>query len=81
MVGQPGGGRRPRLQVLQAGMPQTGAAMRQPWELVADALRRAILDKTYRPGDQRPSENQLAAQHGASRPTVRRALQDFDCGG
>jgi GntR family transcriptional regulator len=51
--------------------------MRQPWELVADALRRAILDRTYKPGDQLPSENQLAAQHGASRPTVRRALQDL----
>jgi len=51
--------------------------MRQPWELVADALRRAISDKTYKPGDQLPSENQLAAQHRASRPTIRRALQDL----
>jgi GntR family transcriptional regulator len=51
--------------------------MRQPWELVADALRQAITDKKYRPGDQLPSENQLAAQHGASRPTIRRALQDL----
>jgi GntR family transcriptional regulator len=51
--------------------------MRQPWELVADALRRAISDKTYKPGDQLPSENQLAAQHHASRPTIRRALQDL----
>ena len=51
--------------------------MRQPWELVADALRRAISDKTYKPGDQLPSESQLAAQHHASRPTIRRALQDL----
>ena len=51
--------------------------MRQPWELVADALRRAISDKTYKPGDQLPSESQLAAQHRASRPTIRRALQDL----
>jgi GntR family transcriptional regulator len=51
--------------------------MRQPWELVADILRQAIADKKYRPGDQLPSENQLAAQHGASRPTIRRALQDL----
>jgi GntR family transcriptional regulator len=51
--------------------------MRQPWELVADALRRAIGDKTYKPGDQLPSESQLAAQHHASRPTIRRALQDL----
>ena len=51
--------------------------MNQPWELVADALRRAIADETYRPGDQLPSENQLAAQHGASRQTVRRALREL----
>jgi GntR family transcriptional regulator len=51
--------------------------MRQPWELVAEAIRQAISVKKYRPGDQLPSENQLAAQHGASRPTVRRALQDL----
>jgi GntR family transcriptional regulator len=51
--------------------------MRQPWELVADALRRAIANSTYKPGDQLPSENQLAAQHGASRQTVRRALREL----
>ena len=51
--------------------------MRQPWELVADALRHAITDGTYKPGDQLPSESQLAAQHHASRPTIRRALQDL----
>jgi GntR family transcriptional regulator len=51
--------------------------MRQPWELVADALRRAIYDKTYKPGDKLPSESQLAAQHHASRPTIRRALQEL----
>jgi GntR family transcriptional regulator len=51
--------------------------MRQPWELVADALRHAIGDKTYKPGDQLPSESQLAARHHASRPTIRRALQDL----
>jgi GntR family transcriptional regulator len=49
--------------------------MRQPWEVVADALQRAISDKTYEPGDRLPSESQLVARHGASRPTVRRALR------
>jgi GntR family transcriptional regulator len=53
------------------------ASMRQPWELVADALRHAIANSTYKPGDQLPSENQLAAQHGASRQTVRRALREL----
>jgi GntR family transcriptional regulator len=51
--------------------------MRQPWEVVADALRRVILDGTYTPGDQLPSEHALAEQHGASRPTVRRALREL----
>lgn len=51
--------------------------MRQPWELIADALRRAISDQTLKPGDRLPSESQLAAQHGASRPTIRRALREL----
>jgi len=51
--------------------------VRQPWELIADALRRDIANKIYKPGDQLPSENQLAEQHHASRPTVRRALQEL----
>jgi GntR family transcriptional regulator len=51
--------------------------MRQPWEVVADALRHAIADGTYRPGDQLPSESQLADQHSSSRPTVRRALREL----
>lgn len=49
--------------------------MRQPWEHVADALRRTILDKTYKPGDQLPSENHLAKQYGTSRQTIRWALR------
>ena len=57
------GGRAPR-----AG---PAGAMRQPWEVVADALQRAISDKTYEPGDRLPSESQLVARHDASRPTVR----------
>jgi DNA-binding GntR family transcriptional regulator len=55
--------------------------MRQPWEVIAQALQRAILDKTYKPGEQLPSENELAAQHGASRPTVRRALRELQLRG
>jgi GntR family transcriptional regulator len=55
--------------------------MRQPWEVIAGALQRAILDKTYKPGEQLPSENKLAAQHGASRPTVRRALRELQLRG
>lgn len=51
--------------------------MRQRWEIVADALRQAMSDGTYQPGDQLPSEHQLAQQHSASRPTVRRALREL----
>lgn len=51
--------------------------MPQPWQLVADALRHAIADETYRSGDRLPSEHQLAEAHGVSRPTVRRALQEL----
>ena len=55
--------------------------MRQPWEVVAEALQRAISDKTYKPGDQLPSESELVAQFGASRPTVRRALRELQLRG
>src|SRR5215213_3742651 len=51
--------------------------MCQPWEIVAEALQRAISDKTYKPGDQLPSESELVAQFGTSRPTVRRALREL----
>lgn len=49
--------------------------MRQPWEHIADALRHAIADKTFKPGDRLPSEHQLAQQYGASRQTIRWALR------
>jgi GntR family transcriptional regulator len=55
--------------------------MRQPWEIVAEGLQRSILDKTYKPGDQLPSESELVAQYGASRPTVRRALRELQLKG
>jgi GntR family transcriptional regulator len=55
--------------------------MRQPWEIVAEALQRAISDKAYKPGDQLPSESELVAQFGASRPTVRRALRELQLRG
>jgi GntR family transcriptional regulator len=51
--------------------------MRQPWEIVADGLRRAITYGTYKAGDQLPSEHQLAAEYDTSRPTVRRALREL----
>lgn len=43
-------------------------------DTVADTLRRAICAGEYRPGDRLPSENQLCAQLGVSRVSVRAAL-------
>ena len=41
---------------------------------LADLLREAILRGDYAPGSAFPSEPELAAEHGLSRPTVNRAL-------
>jgi GntR family transcriptional regulator len=41
---------------------------------LADLLREAILRGDYTPGSTFPSEPELAAEHGVSRPTVNRAL-------
>ena len=43
-------------------------------DTVADELQRAISAGKYRPGDRLPSENQLCAQLGVSRVSVRAAL-------
>lgn len=43
-------------------------------DTVADKLQRAISAGKYRPGDRLPSENQLCAQLGVSRVSVRAAL-------
>ncbi|MET8111196.1 GntR family transcriptional regulator [Streptomyces prasinus] len=42
---------------------------------LAEALRSRIAEGAYRPGQTIPSEPQLAAEHGVSRPTVVRALE------
>src|SRR5699024_4158432 len=42
---------------------------------VFDQLREQILSGGWKPGDKRSSENELAAQFGVSRVTVRNALQ------
>jgi GntR family transcriptional regulator len=41
-------------------------------------LRGLIESGTYQPGEQLPSENELAAQLGISRPTLREALQHLE---
>lgn len=42
---------------------------------VFDQLRQQILSGVWKPGDKLPSENELAAQFGVSRVTIRNALQ------
>jgi GntR family transcriptional regulator/GntR family frlABCD operon transcriptional regulator len=41
---------------------------------VYELLRRQILDETYAEGSLLPSENELCARHGVTRPTIRHAL-------
>lgn len=45
-----------------------------PYRQMVNELRAQILDGRQPPGSRMPSENELAAQYGTSRPTVRRAL-------
>ncbi|WMI34725.1 helix-turn-helix DNA binding domain protein [Streptomyces phage Marav] len=51
------------------------AASQPKYLRVAEALRKSIAQGAYRPGQTIPSEPQLAAEHGVSRPTVVRALE------
>jgi GntR family transcriptional regulator len=44
------------------------------YRLIADELRAAIKQGTYRPGDRLPSETELMEQHSVSRGTAREAL-------
>ncbi|MFF8900600.1 GntR family transcriptional regulator [Streptomyces lydicus] len=51
---------------------------KQPkYRQVADALRREIVNKVYRPGERLPSESELSARFDASRNTVRSGLSQL----
>lgn len=45
-----------------------------PFRKIAQALREEILAGRIEPGDQLPSENELAEQHSSTRTTVRKAI-------
>src|ERR1700685_4301494 len=47
---------------------------RFPYRRIVDDLREGVLSGRLEPDTQLPSENELAADYGVSRPTVRRAL-------
>ncbi|MET8558729.1 GntR family transcriptional regulator [Streptomyces sp. NPDC004959] len=49
---------------------------KQPkYQVVADALRRDLIEGTYAPGARLPSENELSARFDASRNTIRAGLK------
>lgn len=47
------------------------------YKIVYEALRKQIVDKTFVPGNLLPSENQLCAEYGVTRPTIRKALDQL----
>jgi GntR family transcriptional regulator, transcriptional repressor for pyruvate dehydrogenase complex len=51
------------------------------YEEVAGALREAIISRRYRPGEQLPSELELARQFGVSRNVVREAIRSLQSKG
>lgn len=51
------------------------------WQQVADMIREDIRAKRLRKGARLPSENELAAQYGVARLTIRRAIQDLTAEG
>lgn len=50
-------------------------------EQVSEAIRRAIVDGLYAPGDALPSERELAVQFGVNRSSVREALLRLEAWG
>jgi GntR family transcriptional regulator, arabinose operon transcriptional repressor len=51
------------------------------YKQIYSRLRSALANRDYSPGDKLPSENELVAQFGASRPTVSRALAQLETEG
>ena len=48
---------------------------RPPYQQVANALRAAILTGTFSPGDQLPSQSELALRYGVARMTIQQSLR------
>ncbi|NNE21894.1 MAG: FadR family transcriptional regulator [Rhizobiales bacterium] len=51
------------------------------YKIVADALQKAVLEKTLKPGDAFPIEGDLAAQFGVNRSTVREGIRHLEQSG
>ena len=54
-----------------------GVETRTSWQDIRNAIQGRILDRTYRPGDRLPKDEDLALQLGCSRATVQRAMSDL----
>ena len=52
-----------------------GTSMNPLYKMIHDDLRELVDNQTYHDGETIPSEEELAAAYGVSRPTVRRAVQ------
>ncbi|QOL82116.1 GntR family transcriptional regulator [Pseudooceanicola spongiae] len=50
---------------------------RHSWKDIRDRIHARILDRTYRPGDKLPHDEDMAQTLGCSRSTVQRAMQDL----
>ena len=64
--------------------PAPFKAVKRPvslYEEVLESLKEAVLDGRYAPGEVLPSETELAAQFGVSRPVVREALRSLQSRG
>jgi DNA-binding transcriptional regulator YhcF (GntR family) len=48
---------------------------RPPYQQVANAVRAAILTRTFKPGDKLPSLNELSERYGVARMTVQQAMR------
>jgi len=57
------------------------SAPQRPAVYAEQVLLTAVLDGTYPPGSTLPSERDLAAQLGVTRPTLREVLQRLECEG
>lgn len=53
------------------------ATARHRWQDIRDAIQGRILDRTWRPGDKLPRDEDIARELGCSRSTVQRAMQDL----
>jgi GntR family histidine utilization transcriptional repressor len=56
-------------------------ATRLSWTDVRDHIRAQILNRTYRPGDKLPRDEDIAKDLGCARSTVQRAMQDLSDAG